>query len=71
MARSGLGDEFIRPPQSGAEAAGTILSSPSHLQAVIQKLPPDWPSKNLDVLLHSRVIRNAPSPPEVVAWELW
>jgi hypothetical protein len=57
--------------QSGTEAAGTVLSNPQHLQSILQKLPKDWATKNVEILLHSQVIGNAPNPPEVIAVQAW
>ncbi len=57
--------------QSGTEAAGAILTNVQQLQAILQKVPKDWQNRNLEMLLHSRVIGKAPSLPEVVASHVW
>jgi hypothetical protein len=57
--------------QSGTEAAATVLVRPKHLEAIFARLPHDWPSRNVEILLHTRVIGHTASPPEVVAWHVW
>ena len=57
--------------QFGTEAGGRMLSDGSQLRPVLSKLPAGWETKNLQVVLHVRVIGNAPAQPEVVAWHLW
>ena len=39
--------------------------------AILAKLPAGWESKNLQFVLHARVIGNAPALPEVVASHVW
>jgi hypothetical protein len=57
--------------QSGTEAAATVLFSAGHLEPILAKLPRDWASHNLELLLHTRVIGRSANPPEVVAWHIW
>lgn len=57
--------------QFGTEAAGRILSNPSQLAPLLAKLPPDWPNRSLVLVLHARVIDNAPAAPDLLAWRLW
>jgi hypothetical protein len=57
--------------QFGTEAAGRLLSDPDQLGAVLRKLPAGWENKNLQVVLHARVIGNAPTLPDVVASYVW
>ena len=57
--------------QFGTEAAGHLLVDPEQLGAVLRKLPAGWENKNLQVVLHARVIGNAPSMPDVVASYVW
>lgn len=57
--------------QFGTEAAGHLLANPAQLGAVLGSLPGRWEGKNLQIVLHARVIGNTPAPPEVVASYLW
>jgi hypothetical protein len=57
--------------QFGTEAAGRLLTDPEQLGAILDKLQPGWESKNLQVVLHARVIANTPAMPEVVASYVW
>jgi hypothetical protein len=57
--------------QFGTEAAGRILGDPAALGTILNKLPAGWEDKNLQVVLHMRVIGNAPAQPEMVASYVW
>jgi hypothetical protein len=57
--------------QFGTEAAGRLLADPDQLGAILRKLPTGWESKNLQLVLHARVIRNTPALPDVVASYVW
>jgi hypothetical protein len=57
--------------QFGTEASGRILADPAALGTILNKLPAGWEDKNLQVLLHMKVIGNTPAQPEVVAWHVW
>ncbi len=55
----------------GTQAAGEFVSSPEYLQAALQKAPPDWEGKNMQILLRAPVTDGLPGPPEVVAIYVW
>ena len=57
--------------QFGTEAAGRLLTDPAQLSAVLAKLPRGWEEKNLQIVLHARVIGNTPGQPEVEASHVW
>ncbi len=57
--------------QFGTEAAGRLLADPEQLGTILRKLPPGWENKNLQVVLHARVIGNTPALPDVVASSVW
>ncbi len=57
--------------QFGTEAAGRLLTDPDQLSAILRALPAGWEDKNLQLVLHARVIGNTAAQPEVVAWHLW
>ncbi|MES1258897.1 MAG: hypothetical protein ABUS51_10720 [Acidobacteriota bacterium] len=57
--------------QFGTEAAGRLLADPIELGTILNKLPKGWEDKNLEIVLHNRVIGNTPAQPEVVASYVW
>jgi hypothetical protein len=57
--------------QFGTEAAGRLLTDPAQLSAVLAKLPRGWEDKNLQVVLHAKVIGNTPGQPDVEASYVW
>lgn len=57
--------------QFGTEAAGRLLTDRNQLESILAKLPPGWMEKNLQLVLHVKVIGNTPDQPELVAWHVW
>jgi hypothetical protein len=57
--------------QFGTEAAGRLLTDPDRLGAILNRMPTGWDKKNLQIVLHAKVIGNTPAQPEVVAWQVW
>jgi hypothetical protein len=57
--------------QFGTEAAGRIIADPEEFGAILQKLPPGWADRNLEIVVHVRVIGNSPARPELTAWRVW
>jgi hypothetical protein len=57
--------------QFGTEAAGRLLADPDQLGPILRQLPKGWESKNVQLVLHARVIGNTPAQPEVVATHVW
>jgi hypothetical protein len=57
--------------QFGTEAAGRFIADPERLGAILRKLPAGWESKNVQLVLHVRVIGNTPAQPEVLASHVW
>jgi hypothetical protein len=57
--------------QFGTEAAGRMIADPEQLGAVLRKLPPGWDGKNVQLVLHVRVIGNTPAQPELLASHVW
>jgi hypothetical protein len=57
--------------QFGTEAAGHLLADPEQLGAILRRLPAGWEAKNLQLVLHVKVIRNTPALPDVVASYVW
>lgn len=57
--------------QYGTRAAGEFLTDARLLEPALAEAPADWPSKNLQVLLHSAVYKNTPAAPRVLAVQVW
>ncbi|HXE14240.1 MAG TPA: hypothetical protein VN633_19080 [Bryobacteraceae bacterium] len=55
----------------GTEEAGRIMTDHESLRPILAKLPPDWASKNLELILHVEVVGDAPAMPELVAATAW
>lgn len=55
----------------GTAAAAEFLTSPQHLEAALRNLPADWPTRNLQIVLETRVIDGAAAPPHVLATHTW
>ena len=57
--------------QFGTEAAGRLLTDPEQLGAILRKLPVGWEKRNVQFVLHARVIGNTAAMPELVASHVW
>jgi hypothetical protein len=44
--------------QFGIEAGGRLLADPEQLGVILRKLPAGWENRNLQLVLHARVIGN-------------
>lgn len=55
----------------GSRAAGYFLTRPDLLTRGLSHAPQDWPHKNLQFVLETRIVDGAPTAPEVVAWRTW
>jgi hypothetical protein len=57
--------------QFGTEAAGRVIADKNDLSAILSKVPPGWEDRNLQIVLHMKVIGNTPAEPAVVASHVW
>jgi hypothetical protein len=57
--------------QYGTEAAADLVSSPARLREAMRGLRADWPKKNVQLVLHTRVISGEAAAPRVVASHVW
>jgi hypothetical protein len=57
--------------QYGTRAAGEFLTSPHLMTVLAAKAPSDWPTKNLQVLLWTKIVDDTPGPPSIVATDFW
>ncbi len=55
----------------GTKAAGQFITDPVALKALSSKAPADWSKKNLEVVLHTNVLRRDGGVPTVVAARYW
>jgi hypothetical protein len=57
--------------QYGTEGAAMLVTNPDFLRNALRDRPPGWERKNLQIVLHMKVIANSPTTPEVVATYYW
>jgi hypothetical protein len=57
--------------QYGSRAAGEFLTSPRLMAGLAVNAPGDWPKKNLQVLLHTKIVDDTPGPPSIVTTHFW
>jgi hypothetical protein len=55
----------------GTSIAGEFLTDPEYVTQLANLLPKDWPSKNIEVVIATRVIASQPGPLRVLAVEVW
>lgn len=57
--------------QYGTRAAGEFLTSADLMKTLAAKAPSDWPKKNLQILLRTKVVDDMPGPPSIVKAYFW
>jgi hypothetical protein len=57
--------------QYGTEAAAELVTNPDLLAEAVRGAPRDWRKKNLQLVLHVKVISGTPSSPKVVEAYYW
>jgi hypothetical protein len=57
--------------QYGTAEAGRILSDPDSLVPLLRRVSSDWRNKNLEMVLHSRVLGETSTAPDLVASHVW
>ena len=57
--------------QAGTRAAAEFLTNPQSLLALVKSLPQGWEKKNVQIVLHTTVINQLPSAPDIVATYCW
>ncbi|HLK47226.1 MAG TPA: hypothetical protein VKT49_03775 [Bryobacteraceae bacterium] len=55
----------------GTAGAGDFLSHPAYFAEVAPKLPHDWPTKNLQIVLRVPVVQGTSGHPQVLATHVW
>jgi hypothetical protein len=57
--------------QYGTDAAADLVTNPDLMAEALRGAPPDWQKKNLQLVLHVKVISGTPSSPRVVRQYFW
>jgi hypothetical protein len=57
--------------QYGTDAAGELVTNPDLLRDALRGAPPGWQNKNMQLVLHVKVISGVPASPTVVASHFW
>ena len=57
--------------QYGTDAAADLVTNPDLMTEALRGAPPDWQKKNLQLVLHVKVISGTPSSPKVVKQYFW
>jgi len=57
--------------QYGTETAADLITRPDLLSEALQDAPPGWQNKNLQLVLHVKVISGTPASPKLVASYYW
>ncbi len=55
----------------GTQVAGEFLTNANLLKAAIRQVPAGWQKRNLQFVIHTRIIGKTPGPPTVVASHIW
>lgn len=64
-------EDDARPGQRRSHRSRESAADRSEqLSAILRSLPADWDSKNLQIVLHTRVIGNTAAQPDVVPWHV-
>ena len=56
---------------AGTRAAAEFLTNPAAIAALVKTLPKDWEMKNTQIVLHTSVTNQIPSPADVVDTYCW
>jgi hypothetical protein len=56
---------------AGTRAAAEFLTNPQSVSALVKSLPKGWERKNIQIVLHTTVINQLPSAPDIVATYCW
>jgi hypothetical protein len=63
--------ELAGVTQYGTAAAADLVTNSDLMAEALRGAPPDWPNKNLQLVLHVKVISGTPSSPKVVRTYFW
>jgi hypothetical protein len=57
--------------QYGTDAAGDLVTNPDLMAEALRDAPRDWKKKNLQLVLHVKVIAGAPTSPKIIGRCFW
>ncbi|HTB16389.1 MAG TPA: hypothetical protein VK752_32705 [Bryobacteraceae bacterium] len=57
--------------QYGTDAAADVVTNADLMAEALRGAPPNWKDKNLQLVLHVKVISGTPSSPKIVATHFW
>jgi hypothetical protein len=57
--------------QYGTQSAAEFLSSPEKINAFARTAPVGWNGKNLQIVIHVKVVDDVPASEEIVATYQW
>lgn len=57
--------------QYGTEGAAEVVTNDELLREILRNAPQGWDKKNLQVVLHMKIIANAPATPNAIAFYTW
>jgi hypothetical protein len=57
--------------QYGTDAASDLVTSPELMAEALHGAPSGWQTKNLQLVLHVKVISGTPSSPKIIAHYFW
>jgi hypothetical protein len=63
--------EIAGVTQYGTDAAADLITTPDLMAEALRGAPVGWQKKNLQLVLHVKVISGAPSSPTVVKQYFW
>jgi hypothetical protein len=55
----------------GTRAAGDFVTDPAELSKFLETVPPDWPKRNLEVVLRVEVVKGVPGTAHPIAFSVW
>jgi hypothetical protein len=53
------------------QAAADFLNDADRLDALLKTMPKGWEQKNMQIVLHTNVVKEVPSAVNVEAWDVW
>jgi hypothetical protein len=63
--------EIAGVTQYGTQAAADLVTNGDLMTEALRGAPAGWQTKNLQLVLHVKVISGSPSSPKVVATHFW
>lgn len=55
----------------GTQVAADFVSTPAYWNEVSSRAPRGWHERNIQILLETRIVKDTPSPPKILAVHVW